>query len=302
MRVRADAVVIVVGLLVVGLLGYAQKQAEQRPNPSVYSTYDTGRNGYRALYAVLRSAGVRAQRFEHATGQLDAGSIGTLVIAAYEYDPSAKWLDDADAKVLRSFVERGGRLVAIDDRFAGKQDVTPGVPTSTLVRSNEAVAAPGAGLKGVERVQAPLTAVFSRKEAAKKTPLLANAKGVVALAYRLGKGEVVAIAAPALFSNAYLQNADNAAFAYAVLAGHGTVAFDEYVHGYDDDASFWSVLPGPVRAAFWIVCAIVLLALIGANVPFAPPLDVRPRQERDSSDYLTAMARLMQRARVKEQT
>ena len=302
MRVRADVVVIVAGLLVLGMIGYAQKQAEQRSEPSVYSTYDTGPYGYRALYAVLQKAGVRAQRFEHAIGRLDRASTGTLVIAAYEYDPAVKWPDDADIKALRSFVERGGRLVAIDDRFAGKQDVTPGVPTSTLARTSAAVAAPGAGLNGVERVQAPLTALFLRKEAAKKTPLLANAKGVVALAYRLGKGQVVAIAAPALFSNAYLQNADNAAFAYAVLAGHGTVAFDEYVHGYDGDASFWSVLPGPVRAAFWIVCAVVLLALVGANVPFAPPLDVRPRQERDSSDYLTAMARLMQRARVKEQT
>jgi hypothetical protein len=60
----------------------------------------------------------------------------------------------------------------------------------------------------------------------------------------------------------------------------------------------WSVLPAPVHAAVWIVCALVLIALIGANVPFAPPIPVRPPDERDSSAYLDAMAALMRRARA----
>ncbi len=47
-----------------------------------------------------------------------------------------------------------------------------------------------------------------------------------------------------------------------------------------------------------MACAIVVLALIGANVPFAPPLPAKPPDERDSSAYVDAMAALMRRARA----
>ena len=127
-------------------------------------------------------------------------------------------------------------------------------------------------------------------------PLLADDRGMVA-DLSLGKGEVVAITVPTLFSNAHLLDADNLAFAYDVVAGHGPVAFDEYVHGYDDDVTLWQALPQPVRAAAWVVAAIVGLALIGANVPFAPPIPAEPPDERDSSAYVDAMAALLRRAR-----
>jgi hypothetical protein len=129
-------------------------------------------------------------------------------------------------------------------------------------------------------------------------PLLANDKGVVAMAYAYGKGEVVAISAPALFANAQLGSADNAQFVYDVVTGHGPAAFDEYVHGYDDSLTLWTALPQPVHVAVWILVAIVLLAIVGANVPFAPPLPAEGPDERDSSAYIDAMAALAQRARV----
>ena len=128
------------------------------------------------------------------------------------------------------------------------------------------------------------------------TPLLANKSGVVAVAYRFGKGEVVAITVPAIFGNAYLRRGDNLAFAYDAIAGHGPAAFDEYVHGYTEGLSFWDALPQPVHTAIWIVVALVALALAFANVPFAPPIPAEPPDERDSSAYLDAMASLMRRA------
>ena len=79
-------------------------------------------------------------------------------------------------------------------------------------------------------------------------PLLANAKGMVAVWYRYGRGEVIAVTAPRLFGNQQLRNADNLRFAYNVIAGHGAVAFDEYAHGYGESPTMWGVLPAPVRA------------------------------------------------------
>ncbi|MDE2481287.1 MAG: DUF4350 domain-containing protein [bacterium] len=90
----------------------------------------------------------------------------------------------------------------------------------------------------------------------------------------------------------------NAAEVYAALAGHGTIRFDEHIYGYDDTRSLWSVLPGPVHAAAWLVLAALVLVLLDANVPFVPPLALDPPVDRDSSSYIAAMASLLRRGRA----
>jgi Domain of unknown function (DUF4350) len=296
-KIRFDLVALVICGLAIVLLAYERGAVEERRRPSVYSTYDTGPYGYRALFEVLRAAGVPARRFERVLGVLDP-SIGTLVVTAYEYDPSRKPLDANDAAKLRDFVKRGGRLVAIDEDFAGRLDVAPAVGTTLQTQGGTgAIAlARNAYTEGVASVRGPIDWTFSFTEP-HGVPLLANKQGMVAVAYRYGRGEVIAISAPELFGNAHLRDADNLRFAYNSIAGHGDVAFDEYVHGYDDSLTTWSVLPEPVHAAIWIVLALAVIALIGANVPFAPPYLPEARDERDSSDYITAIAELMRRSR-----
>ena len=289
-------IVCICGALVV-LLGYEHIALEQRQRPSVYSSYDTGPNGYRALYEVLHAAGVPVTRFERVVAALDP-SVRTLVITGYEQDPGAKPLDRRDTDELRRFVVDGGRLVALDEEFAGSQDVTPGVGTS-LQTARGAGAIPlaeNAFTAGVAGVRGAISWTFPYKTA-RGIPLLANKAGIVAIWYRYGRGEVVAVTVPSLFGNEALRNGDNARFAYNIIAGHGLVAFDEYIHGYSDSATIWSVLPDAVRAAVWIVVAIAIVALIGANVPFAPPWLPAPADERTSSDYITAIAGLLRRSR-----
>jgi hypothetical protein len=294
-KLRVDIVVLTISVLLLGLLAYGRSTIEKR-HPSVYSAYDTGPNGYRALYEVLRAAGVAVQRFERPLSALDP-STRTLIVTGYEDDPSPKPLDAHDAAVLRRFVQNGGRLVALDTEFAGRNDVTPGVGTTERRSSTEATAvAHGPYTAGVARVRGPIAWVFPLNKT-RGAPLLANAHGIVAVAYQFGRGEVVAITAPDLFGNAQLRSADNLPFAYNVIAHHGAAVFDEYVHGYDDRLGMWTVLPAPVHAAVWIVVAIVVLALIGANVPFAPPYLPEPPEERDSSGYIAALAELMRRSR-----
>jgi hypothetical protein len=296
-KLRLDLVFLATCALLLGLLGYERSSLEQQRRPSVYSTYDTGPNGYRALYGVLLAAGAPVQRFERELGTLDP-AIRTLIVTGYEHDPSAKPLDEHDASLLRRFVAAGGRFVAIDAEFAGPRDVTPGAGTT--------LQAPGGGdaialvrnayTTGAARASGSIDWIFPFSEP-RGTPLLANNHGMVAIWYRYGRGDVVAITAPSLFGNAELRNADNVRFIYNAIANHGAVAFDEYVHGYDDRLTMWAALPGPVHAAVWLVVAIIGLALIGANVPFAPPYLPEPADERDSSAYIAAMAELMRRSR-----
>jgi hypothetical protein len=86
--------------------------------------------------------------------------------------------------------------------------------------------------------------------------------------------------------------------AYDVLAGHGMVAFDERLHGFGTDRTLWSVLPLPVRAAFWIVVVAVLIVLVDANIRFAPPVVREPPADRDSTAYIASMGALLRRARA----
>lgn len=295
MKVRLDVVIVGISAALLVLLAYERGTVGQ-PRPSVYSTYDTGPNGYRALYEVLRAAGVPVRRFERAVATLDP-SVRTLIVTGYENDPSAKPLDEHDTAVLRRFVASGGRLVVIDSEFAGTQDVTPGVGVSQEASGNGAIVlARSAYTAGVARVQGSIGWIFPFKEQ-HGIPLLANARGMAAVWYRYGRGEVIAVTAPALFGNAALRNAGNLRFAYNAIAGHGDAAFDEYVHGYDDNLTMWAALPQPVHAAIWIVVALALIGLIGANVPFAPPYLPDPPDERDSSHYIAALAELMRRSR-----
>ncbi len=217
-RLRLDVVIVVACALALGVLAYERSASEAKQRPSVYSTYDTGPNGYRALYEVLQAAGVPVRRFERELPLLDP-SVRTLVVTGYEEDPSAKPLDEHDAAWLRDFVTKGGRLVAIDAEFAGPDDIAPGVGTTLRNGGGDAVTlAHNAYTAGVSRVRGTIEWIFPFKEP-RGIPLLANDRGIVAMLYHVGRGEVIAVTTPALFGNAQLRNADNLRFAYNAIVG-----------------------------------------------------------------------------------
>lgn len=292
---RIDIVLVVIAVAVLSSIAIGTRNAQMKNPRSVASTNDTGPNGYRALYEVLDRAGVPMQRFGHRIASLGP-DVRTLVVT--QYDPlSDAGLDSTDQALLKKFVRNGGRLIEVDTGFAGNSDIAPAVGVSQVIKgSNGAIAlARNEFTAGVANVSGPIDAIFDFKDAV-GTPLIGNPRGIVVTQSAYGKGEVIAVTAPALFANAHLSQGDNVALAYDLLAHHGPVAFDEYVHGYDDDQDMWQVLPAAVKAAVWIVVAIVALALLGANLPFAPAIPAEPPDERDTSAYLTAMGALMRRA------
>jgi hypothetical protein len=289
-------------LVLVGL-AFARQRALTANPPSTYSTYDTGRNGYRALYETLDAQGVPVSRSERELGLLDP-SVKTLVETSVQPELSflgalpVTPLDANDVGTLRKFVREGGRLVVIATDIGGEEDAKIGLPAANLTSGLAGAAPIGATAMtaGVGTIDGAIGAVFPFA-IPKATPLLGTVRGTVAIDYPYGKGDVVAISAPAIFGNLNIAKADNARFAFDLLADRGPVAFDERVHGYVEDKSFWDALPQPVRWAFWIVCGIVGLALIGANVRSVPAMPLEPPDERDSSAYLVSMASLMRRAR-----
>jgi hypothetical protein len=113
--------------------------------------------------------------------------------------------------------------------------------------------------------------------------------------YRRGRGKIVFAETPSRFSNRELPQSDNAAAAFQLFAPAAPIAFDERIYGYETGHTFWQVLPWGMRIAIVLACIAVLLAIAGANLPFAPPAILEPPAERDSGAYIASLARMLQR-------
>lgn len=221
-------------LAAVGFVMAALALASANAPPSTYSTYDTGPNGYRALFDVLQREDIDARRLEVSLGQLppDAGAIAaTPQLPAFGQRLPILY-SSADVKRLQAFLKRGGTVVAFG-RIRG------------LVKS-----------RGLHLLDA------------------------------------------ANYTNAALARDPRRALdVYRAVAGRGTLYFDERLHGYDRTSSLWDVLPNSVRAAVVLAIVVVLLVLVESNVRWVPPVALEPPGDRDSSDYIVSMARLLRRAR-----
>jgi hypothetical protein len=298
-RRALDVVLVALGLALILALTIAQEEQASSTPRSVYSTYDFGRNGYAALYELLRRESVIAGQFERPVSLLDA-QVRTLVISGHAPgEVSTGEFTRGDADALIGWVKSGGRLVLLGSP-AAVDDTRLAYPALTRLREPLHDARPVASvpqLARVHRVDGTFRDAFTLSKKRHTMPELLAKGRVVALAYRLGRGEIVAIPNATLFANAQLMRAGNARYAYAVL-GIGPVAFDERVHGYAQDRSFWSALPQPVHTAIVLAVALVVLALVGGNIRFAPALVPDPADERDSSAYIESMARLLMRGRA----
>lgn len=267
-----EILVVVIGLGILVAIGFAKNAEQARQNPSVYSTYDTGPNGYRALYEVLEQERIPVERVQSELGLMQKTSdaaigmpVGTLVISTigpemtYGATLETHPLDDSDLADLRTFVRGGGRLVVFIPAFKA-------------------------------------TNIYDALQLKKIKTHVVRVWGDSATEYPLGKGVVAVVAMPGIVSDENIAKAQNARFAYAVLAGHGAVGFYERLHGYALDRSFWDALPAPVHLAVWLTLAIAALGLIGANVRSAPATPLDAPDDRNSAAYLTGMASLMRRA------
>ncbi len=193
--------------------------------PSNHSSYDTGRNGYRALFDVLQRESIAVSRLEMPLGELDP-RVRVLVLSAPGYDRN-------DLRRLQAFMRNGGTVLTFVK--------IPGLSSSPHLRS------------------------FNGEQ----------------------------------FGNLALRNhPERALVVYDAVEGKGLVAFDERPYGYDRTQSLWSVLPAPVHVAFFLSIVAVALALVNANVRFAPAIPREPPADRDSSAYLRSMGSLLRRARA----
>jgi hypothetical protein len=289
----ADLAIFAVALVLIAVLATlrASQNASQQSEPS---TYDTGVKGYAALYDLLAREGTRVERFEQPIGQLSR-RYGTLVIAGKGALAFAVASPGALA-FLDRWVRGGGKLVLLDGaippgarrtldltdvhRFAQTAEAAAGCAFVPALR--------GAGVAGT------FSAGYTPACSARRATVFGTRSFAAGIAYAHGRGMIVIISTPSVFDNLHVSQSANARLAYALLGG-ASVVFDERVHGYAAGRTFWEVLPQPMRVAIGIALAAVLLAIIGANLPFAPPYGAQAPEERDSSAYIASLARMLER-------
>lgn len=297
-RKRTDALTALFAIMLLLGVAYLRSMHDREPAVSLFSSYDTGRNGYRALFDVLGREGVDVSRYEYPLGLLGR-SVRTLVIP-----PGPPALAGAfgrasgDVASLAAWTKNGGTLIVFAHTFEGADRRALALPAQTKASKRiPSIARPPshvAQTRGVNVVRGEFETVFRLPKDARAQTLLSTPAGPAVITYRFGKGEVVAMTDPTIFSNLRLGERDNARFSYNVLA-RGPVAFYERANGYRIDRSFWDALPWSARIAVFCVAAIALLALIGGNIRFAPALVIDRAQDRDSGAYIASMARLLAR-------
>ena len=289
----ADLAIVIAALALVVVLA-ALRESRQTAQQSEPSTYDTGANGYAALYDVLSREGVRTVRFESPIGEL-SNARATLVVAGDRALAAAAPSKSALAYLDR-WVRRGGTLVILDGAPNRAAADALGLPRASRYAATARASAGCAfahPLRGAA-VAGTFSAGYAAACGANRATVFAAGSHAAGLAYSRGRGSIVLISTPSVFDNLHLAQRANAAAAYALLGGR-TVIFEERVHGYAAGRSFWDVLPQPMRIAIVVALAAALVAIIGANLPFAPPYEAQPPEERDSAAYIASVARMLER-------
>lgn len=293
-RRRAFDVAIVIAALALLVALGGLRASRKASQPSVPSTYDTGANGYAALYDMLAAEHTPVDRFELPLAQLRART-GTLVIAGEgSLDEAAP--SPGSARALDRWVRQGGKLVVLDPAIGRTARRVLSLPDArSLKRSTSAIAgcALVSGIRGVA-VSGVFENAYPPACTARRATIFRVGRAAAGIAYRHGLGTIVLISTPTVFDNLHVWQPGNARVAYALL-GAGAVLFDEHVYGYDAGARFWDVLPQPVRIAIVLALFAAGLGIVGANLPFAPPYEAQPPDERDSGAYIASVARMLER-------
>lgn len=289
----SDVAVVAVALVLVALLG-ALRASQNAAATSVPSTHDTGAAGYAALYDFLSRERVAVERFEFPVAELRSAR-GTLVLAGNGALDSAAPAKDS-LQVLDEWVRRGGRLVVLDGGISASARRILGLPKRRDFLKRTGATA-GCGLVPALR-GAPLAGSFAGGYAAgcskNSAALVLSGDAAPGVLLARGRGSIALFATPGVFDNLALAQRNNARLAYAVF-DDGPVRFDERIYGYAAGRTFWEVVPWAMRAAAAIAIAAVVLAVAGANLPFAPPYAADPPDERDSSAYVDSLASMLAR-------
>jgi hypothetical protein len=265
------------------------------------TTYSAGIGGYKALYLWLHNLNLPVRRWERTLNELSAEA-SVLVMVEPELGPSK-----GEVETLREWVVNGGTFVLI-----GRQ------PNLFWLNMGFELQ-PVFDMQHFEDKKEPLRFQAGPYTRGIKTlnhnghPHLSSSRpqgivhgrsggGGLLMVLDEGKGRVIGLSDPSLFSNGSLRDGDHARLALNLLLAHrgnGELLIDEYHHGYGRATSVLEHLFSS-RALIPLLQGILILFVLWANKGrrFGPARPLLQKERSSSLEYVRAMAQLYQRARV----
>ncbi len=290
------ALLMLVFVVIVGIDAY--QKIRRQPGPP--STYNAASAGYKALYLWLRELGVPAKRWESPLTGLTREAV-VLLMMSPRLGPGPNEL-----KALENWVRDGGTLILVSspwNAFAKHFGFEMKMRLHDQKKEEERLAfQPGPYIRGQRTIMSKIhPGIDSQRPEA--IVHARDAFGNLIVAVEEGKGRVIMMADPSLFSNLDLRKGDHARLALDLLLTHlgeGVLLIDEYHHGYGRMTSVAAyVFESDAFAPLLQVAFLVLVLWTAASRRFGPPRPLPRVAERSSMEYVRAMAQLFQRFKAR---
>ncbi|MEA2135295.1 MAG: hypothetical protein QOC68_3204 [Solirubrobacteraceae bacterium] len=290
---RAGLAILAV-LVAINVIGSVVDALAPSPSGPSSSSFATRSEGLAAWAELARRDGVPVRALRDAPSRQSLPGSGTVAVM------DAGELTGDEARALRAFAERGGRVVA-----GGR----PGGWTRTLLDTKDPPAWEGGGSEtsraltpapesaGVRRVR---TAGGGRwRRPGRAQPVLAGDGGALLLVLTAGRGRIALLADTSPLQNRLLGEADNAALALA-LSGRGPLTFVESVHGYGP-ARGLAALPARFGWALIGLALAALVLMVARGRRLGPPEPERRDLPPPRRAYVDALAATMARGKDHEE-
>jgi len=321
------------------------RMSKQQETPPPCSTYSAAPSGCLALYELLGELGFEARRFGDTEYDYPKGECVVVVLEPAQ-DMAKMLFGVLDAKALRLWIKGGGRFVlasapddptlsvALHDLLGDTSSQGPSKVPPSLVAKYEKRGQAGSEValwhtyrpgqvyrlppdrpplwRDVGRIEtasllAPASQAGTGILYCKGSTSVGPATPEPVVSYvRIGDGELFWVLKPELFTNGWINRADNHRLILAVLAlaAHGgPVYFDEHVHGYQRErGNAASLLLRTTGGGLLIALGLgIILWFLGAAIQPARAKPEGAPQRRQAAEMVLAQADLYRRAGIRPQ-
>lgn len=314
MKRGTDAMILIGLLLLFGVLTYllAGREEGSKEKYPHYSAFNAGASGYKAAYLLLKQRGVPVAPFQKEAKELPEDA--RVFISSSPYfamslvGGGARWSEEEKDAIIE-WVRDGGVLILLEDDVSVlTEELDLDAAAGQKLDVNLTPAQPAPFLTGVKEVHFSGSSRWVKKPDRAITVFGDKDPAIVAIAR--GSGVIYAFAAPQVISNRHLTEADNARLFVQMVEGHlavatkggtgkGRVYFDEYRQGYKSGQTFLGALGRSGQFAIIQLVVLSLLIAYSAGKRFGLPRPL-PAASRVSSEYVSSVAMVYQRARARD--
>ena len=285
MRGRSGWLLLAVLFVVAGALILAQNGSKS--DSPEHSSFSDGPNGTSALSQFAARLGHPPQ-----TVQLSF-SLPAPPATLFVFNPTA--YTAAETSTLDRWVRSGGTLIYAADRLDTHLALAFGLSSSNPVPAEASVGNPA--LPGVDRVTDNGIAEPFRATADQAVLIRYLQGGALLLEEQLGQGRVLALAAPELICNGWLETADNGRLAADLITmTPGPVAFDEYHHGLSGSGGSRDWTSQPLGLGLGWAVLTIFVGLLFRGRAFGPRLRYGRGSGRSAAEYAAAVGHLLRQS------